>query len=444
MVIFTVDDEKSMHITYDTILRMNGYQEIYSFVDPEKALKASAELKPSVILLDLMMGPFRGQDFIQPFVNQSPGVKVIIVSALDTIETAMECIRLGAVDYLVKPLQQERLLELLANIHQVKSDDKPKKVISETDRGMVYESKVMQNVMSQTEILAKTKLPILVTGETGTGKELMVNSIHELSGRSGELVKVNVAGFDEIMFSDSLFGHHKGAFTGAVQERKGLIQKAEEGTIFLDEIGDLDMRSQIKLLRLLQEGEYYPVGSDEVKKTNARFVMATHVNLAKKVEQGTFRQDLYYRLVSHRVHLPALRERREDIPVLAQSLLVRICKELNVPPRAIPDDLIESWKNDAFAGNIRELEGRVRQGVLFDFSNENQVEASHVNTNPISAGVPSLIREDESFLTLKEMTERLIDEAMSRAGGKQTEAAKLLGITQQALSSRLKKRSQAD
>lgn len=437
--IMMIDDESTMLMTYDTVLRMQRYENIFGFTDPKKALEAAITIKPKVIVLDLMMGVHRGQDFIQPLLKASSESKVIIVSALDTIEVAVDCIRLGATDYLVKPLDQTRFTELVSTL--VKPDLVDKTISGSEIKGeseMVFHSTIMKHVVTQSEVLARTNLPLLVTGETGTGKELMVNHLHELSQRKGNFVKVNVAGFDEIMFSDSLFGHQKGAFTGALQEREGLIQKAENGTIFLDEIGDLDLRSQIKLLRLLQEGEYYPVGSDELKKTSARFVLATHADLAKKVQEGTFRQDLYFRLVSHRIHLPALRERPEDISVIAKYLVKKVSEELEQPIKVIPDHILETWETEPFSGNIRELEGRIRHGVLFGFEKQQTSDFSVKSESP--AFKKQYDDDQERFLTIREATEVLIDKALEKSKGKQVEAAKLLGITQQALSARLKKR----
>ncbi len=180
-------------------------------------------------------------------------------------------------------------------------------------------NKAMRSMFQYVEVIASTRQPIMITGETGVGKELIARAIHQLSGCDGNYVAINVAGLDDNMFSDSLFGHRKGAFTGADQPREGLIEKASKGTLFLDEIGDLNEASQIKLLRLLQEQEYYPVGSDLLKKSDARIVLATNRDLQKMIKDGTFRNDLYYRLFAHRVHVPPLRDRSDDIPVLARS-----------------------------------------------------------------------------------------------------------------------------
>lgn len=427
--VLLIDDEPTMLMTYDTVFRMKGIRNIGTCLDPMIGLEKVKSMQPDVILLDLMMGPYRGEDFIETFLSIVPKAKIIIVSALDTIETAVKCIRLGALDYMVKPLDKERLFKIIeGDMKASEKDHVP------GDSNLWHHSAVMANVLNQVSLLAATPYPILVTGETGTGKELVAKDIHTKSGRTGELVCLNVAGLDENMFSDTLFGHRKGAFTGADQAREGMLVKAEGGTLFLDEIGDLDSRSQVKLLRLLQEEEFYPVGSDQLQKSNTRFVMATHVDLPQKVKDGTFREDLYYRLSSQWVQLPPLRERPGEVPYLAELFNDKICKELRRATMMLPDHLMLAWQSEIFPGNVRELEGRVRQYIL--------TGKDIIPSMGIRESITAVEIDDESgeLLTLKEMTDKLIDEAMERADGKQTEAAKLLGISQQALSARLKKR----
>jgi DNA-binding NtrC family response regulator len=423
--ILLIDDEGTMLMTYDTTLRMKGFKNITGCLDPVLGLEKAKALKPEIIFLDLMMGNYRGEDFIEALLEASPGTRLVIVSALDTVESAVKCIQKGASDYLVKPLNPARMIEIAQQYIT--------KINIKSSKDLTYSSKVMENVMTQVSNLAPTPYPILITGETGTGKELIAKAIHRKSEAKGEWIALNVAGLDENVFSDTLFGHCKGAFTGAVQARQGQIAKAAKGTLFLDEIGDLDSRSQLKLLRLLQEGEYHPVGSDDVHHSQARVIMATHVNLVEKVKNGDFRQDLYYRLCSQWVHIPPLRERKEDLPVLAQHLNQKICGELKRECQLLPESALQRWMKMEFPGNIRELEGRVRQIIL---TGRDQLP-SEIQEEPTAISVDRINGE---LLSLKDMTDRLIDEALERSGGKQIDAAKMLGISQQALSARLKKR----
>lgn len=286
-------------------------------------------------------------------------------------------------------------------------------------------------------------------GETGVGKELAAETIHKVSGRSGRFVPVNVAGLDENMFSDTLFGHKRGAFTGAITDRKGLVESASEGTLFLDEIGDLPMGSQVKLLRLLQQKEYYPLGADRTSKSNARILTATNQNLEKAVKEGRFRSDLYYRLRTHSIHLSPLRDRKEDIPLLLRHFVKKYCDENNRSNPYVPTELDVLLRNYHFPGNIREFESMVTNAMThsngttlslqtfkeYIFSEPEAIEETgkqdiRGNKRKVSFG--------ETLPTLKEVSWLLIQEAMHRADNNQSIAAQMLGISQQALSKRLR------
>ena len=228
---------------------------------------------------------------------------------------------------------------------------------------MVTGNKKMRAIFQYVEVVAGTRQPIMITGETGVGKELVARAIHQLSGRKGDYVALNVAGLDDMMFSDTLFGHKKGAFTGADQAREGFIARAAGGTLFLDEIGDLNESSQIKLLRLLQEHEYYPVGSDIVSKSDARIVLATNRDLQKMIAAGKFRNDLYYRLCAHQIHIPPLRERLDDIPQLLDHFLATSAAMVNKKKPTPPPELAVLLSIYQFPGNMRELEALVFDAV---------------------------------------------------------------------------------
>jgi transcriptional regulator with PAS, ATPase and Fis domain len=293
----------------------------------------------------------------------------------------------------------------------------------------------------------------LITGETGTGKELIAERIHRLSNLSGEYVTVNVAGLDDTLFSDVLFGHKKGAFTGADTHREGLLEKAEGGTIFLDEIGDLSMASQVKLLRLLQEREYYPLGSDNKKRTNARFVVATSREVRSMMADGSFRKDLYYRLQAHQIHLPALRERKGDIPMLLEAFAASAAKDCGKDTPKFPSSIVKILMDYSFAGNIRELEAMVFNAVsTHDLSHEFLQPESFLRDIQLASGEvfelkqyeePSVLPwiDTESELpTIDECVDQLIELTLERCGHNQTATAKALGITRQGLLARLKRK----
>ncbi|MCF6180375.1 MAG: sigma 54-interacting transcriptional regulator, partial [Geopsychrobacter sp.] len=294
------------------------------------------------------------------------------------------------------------------------------------------------------ESIASSRHPLLILGESGVGKELIAQVVHRLAGSSGPLVSVNVAGLDDNIFSDTLFGHKKGAFTGADHERRGMIEKAAGGTLFLDEIGDLSQASQVKLLRLLQEGEFYPLGSDQPRQAEARVICATHRDLDVAASSGTFRRDLYYRLHAHQVKIPPLRQRKEDIPLLLHHFLELAASEAAKPVPTPPPELSALLGSYSFPGNVRELltmvqdaVSRHRGGVLSMISFMDRIGLGREQM--IIPAVNPFVELSE-LPTLGDATELLVDAALLRAEGNQSLAARLLGISQPALSKRLKLR----
>jgi DNA-binding NtrC family response regulator len=293
-------------------------------------------------------------------------------------------------------------------------------------------------------------MPVLVVGETGSGKELFASALHKASGRNGLLVTVNAAGLDDTLFSDTLFGHDRGAFTGAEKKREGLVAKAAGGTLFLDEIGDLRIETQVKLLRLIEERTYYPVGSDALQRTDARIVTATSVDLSAAVAKGMFRRDLFYRLKSHTIRIPPLRDRKPDLQPLVNHFLAQAAAETGKAVPTPPPQLYQLLGNYAFPGNVREL-----RGMVFDAVSRHQggvlsldVFKEHLGIDPSSGGIDDrlagassdageLIRFGEPLPKLKAAEEALVSEAMKRCENNQSQAARLLGITPSALNKRL-------
>ena len=297
--------------------------------------------------------------------------------------------------------------------------------------------------------IAITSEPVLITGETGVGKELIAKAIHEQSGLKGRLVPVNTAGLDDTMFSDTLFGHRKGAYTGADKTRPGLIERAEGGTLFLDEVGDLTPSSQVKLLRLLQEGEYMPLGQDEIKHTNVRIITVTNQDLWHLQKSGRFRKDLNFRLRTHHINVPPLRDRLGDLALLVDYFLDKAASALNKKKPTVPKELIPLLQTYSFPGNIRELQAmlfdavsRHTNRVLSLSSLKRHIFERHKDMGPeeqTEQQESAYLRFPKELPTIKEATRLLVAEAMKRGGGNQSLAAKMLGITQQALSKRLKK-----
>jgi DNA-binding NtrC family response regulator len=375
----------------------------------------------------------------------------------------VECMKSGAFDYLVKPVDDVRLLACVRRAMSLSEARHENKVLKDyllTDKLEHPEAfseiltcdKAMRAVFQYIEAVAGTLLPVLITGETGVGKELIARAVHRLSGRPGEFLPVNVAGVDDLFFSDTLFGHKKGAFTGADRDRRGLIEQASGGTLFLDEIGDLHLESQVKLLRLLEERKYYPVGSDMPKPADVRIVVATHRDIESLQNQELFRRDLFYRLRTHHVHLPPLRERKGDIPLLAEHFLEQASKTLGKKKVTPPRELFTLLSAYHFPGNIRELEGMIfdavsqhKSGVLSLESFKEKIHFIQKGEQAPSGRGPECFPETAEMIfperlpTIKEIEWRLIAETMKRAGGNQTIAARMLGLSRRALNNRLRR-----
>jgi len=316
---------------------------------------------------------------------------------------------------------------------------------------IITKSKKMRAIFQYIEAVAKSQKPVFITGETGVGKELVARSVHMASGLKGEYIAVNVAGLDDTMFSDTLFGHKKGAFTGADKDREGLIVRASGGTLLLDEIGDLSKSSQVKLLRLLEERIYYPLGSDTPEKSNARIIACSNQDIQDQIEKGTFRNDLYYRLCAHHIHIPPLRERLQDIPLLLNHFIEESSSTMEKKPPVLSPELVTLLSNYHFPGNVRELQAMVHDAVAQHKSGKLSLDSfkgfikdrhphPEIETPSSDENASSLKKIFGHFPTLKEMEDHIIAEALKCCDDNQGSAATLLGITRQALNQRLKKK----
>lgn len=456
---FIVDDEEQFLLSVSVALSSNGITNVKECQDSRKVLEMLDKERFSVMLLDIYMPHKSGIDLLPTIVQEYPSMPVIMVTAVNDVEVAVECMKEGAFDYLVKPVDETRLITTIKRAIKFREVHEENVVLKEyllTDKldhpehfgHIVTRNNTMRSIFQYIEAIGTTSLPVMVTGETGVGKELVAKAIHFVSGRKGKFVALNVAGVDDTLFSDTLFGHRKGGFTGADRDREGLIEQASAGTLFLDEIGVLSLESQVKLLRLLQEGKYYPIGSDSAKQTDARIVIATNSDIRAMQNQGKFRKDLYYRLQAHHVHVPPLRERDEDIELLVDHFLTKAARALNKKRPTPPRELYSLLRNYPFPGNIRELEGLVfdavsrhKSGIL---SMESFKEKTLVNGYEESPGFDGDDRPENMEMqfptqlpTLKAMEKLLVDEALRRADGNQTLAARFLGLTRRALNNRL-------
>lgn len=453
-LVLVVDDEPQILYGVEVMLRRAGIDNVRTMSDSRQVIPSLVEQVPDLMIIDLQMPYVSGQELLAEMGANHPQVPVIVVTAANEVDTAVACMKAGAFDYLVKPIETGRLsgsvrkaLEMAALKREITSLREG--FLGDGTRCDVFaeiptRSSAMQAMFRYLLAVAPTDQPILITGETGVGKELVARGIHSSSGRSGRYVTVNVAGLDDQMFSDTLFGHRKGAFTGADQHRPGLIAEAAGGTVFLDEIGDLSPSSQVKLLRLLQQGEYHPLGSDTPHYSQARVVAATNHDLKGDIQTGTFRKDLYYRLCAHQVRIPPLRERRDDIPLLLEIFLEEAATTFGKPVPTYPRELLLYLSLYHFPGNVRQLKAMVFDAMarhpggtlaMVPFRAAMEDEADVAADTSMAEGVPFLLAE--RFPTLLEAEQYLMAEALERAGGNQGVAASLLGISRQALNKRL-------
>jgi len=462
-----VDDEPQLLRSASIVLRSAGLSEVIAVADGRMVMSAMAEREVAAVVLDLAMPHVSGQELLEQLVSNHPDVPVIVMTATNDVETAVQCMRAGAVDYLVKPVEPSRLVSSVRRAIEVRALQAEllslkERLLTDTPHhpeafaAVVTQSPSLLAIFRYVEAIASSPQPVLITGETGTGKELMAGALHRLSGRPGELVAVNVAGLDDTMFSDTLFGHTRGAFTSADRTRDGLIASAGGGTIFLDEIGDLAIASQVKLLRLLQDGSFYPLGADRPRQSRARVVVATNTDVVEAVAAGRFRKDLYYRLRTHHVHLPPLRRRSGDVPLLVEHFVEKAARQLGKDVPAVPLALHQLLRTYSFPGNVRELEAFVFDAV----ARHQGVTLSLASFKEAIAGKPelTLVAEEadgagdtapagafaDRLPTLREAEDRLIAEALRRADGNQGVAAGLLGLSRQALNKRLSRRRETD
>ncbi|MBF0341436.1 MAG: sigma-54-dependent Fis family transcriptional regulator [Magnetococcales bacterium] len=461
LVLF-VDDEADELVATRYLLEAHGISPVATLQDPRQAMAFIAATPPAMIILDLIMPHLPGTQLLARLVREHPALPVVVMTASQDVETAIACMKEGAFDYLVKPVEESRLISAVRHALEVCSLRRHVGVLRNTllnqklkhpeaFASILTRHGKMISVFQYIEAIAESPEPALITGETGVGKEMIAGAIHRLSQRSGKLVTVNVAGLDDTLFSDTLFGHMKGAFSGAEKDREGLIVQANEGTLFLDEIGDLTAGSQVKLLRLLQDGTYYPLGSDVPRMSRARIIAATNRNLQQMMNKGTFRQDLFFRLSSHPLEIPPLRKRADDLPMLIDYFLQEAATTMDKPGLKVPAELYTLLSVYHFPGNVRELRAlifnavaRHRFGPVISMESFKEV----IQTQRTNQENPEEPEQHDRFLeipgrfpTLKDAEGYLIREALRRAGNNQGIAATLLGISRQTLNYRLSGRS---
>ncbi len=456
--VLLVDDEEQVLSSASKVLKSTGINNLLLCHDSREVMTLLAKTEVEAILLDISMPHITGDVLLEHIRETYPQIPVIIVTASDDIEIAVRCMKAGAFDYMIKAVEPSRLISGLRRAIELRqlsrrySDLRERMLADKIRQPEAFTKIISQNRKMQAnfvfvEAIAPSAETVLITGETGTGKELFAEAVHTISERKGPLVRINAAGLDDTIFADTIFGHTRGAYTGANESRKGLAQQAEGGTLFLDEIGDLSPASQIKLLRLIETHEYYPLGSDLARTTTARFVLATQRNIKELVGTGAFRNDLYYRLQTHEIRIPPLRKRKDDLPLLLGHFLNEASRELSRKKLAVPPELLTLLETYDFPGNVRELRSMIFNAVTRQkekmLSLKPFREAMSRDSIDLSEGSErGSIDFPERLPTIKDMTENLIEEALLRAKNNQAIAAGLLGITPQALSKRLSRKQE--
>ncbi len=427
--IIIIEDDDLQRKLLKEILSAEGYQ-VFASPTAEGGLKIISQENPDIVITDVRLPGMNGIKLLERVKREFPETEVIITTAFSNVEDAVYSLKHGAFHYLVKPYQPEALLNLVEKACEL---SKLRKVRT-TPEGVIFASRQMEEILKMAENYAKVDAPILILGESGVGKEVIASFIHKKSGRKGKFVPINCAAIPEELFESELFGHEKGAFTGAETRRKGLIEEADGGTIFLDEVGELPLQVQAKLLRFLQEGEIKSVGSNEIKKVDARVIAATNRDLEEEVKNRKFREDLFYRLNVLTLHIPPLRERREDIIPLTGYFLKKYSekygKEVSITPEAL-----EKLQQLPFPGNVRELENLIHKLVIsvpgkIDREDIPDSENRAIFPLDFTKPLPEQIAEYEK---------RMIEEALKRTGYVQTKAAELLGIDEKSLRYKRKK-----
>lgn len=459
--VMLVDDEEPLLRSYQLSLSGQGLNNLFCCKSGKEALEHLKHHKISVLCIDLLMPEIHGEELLQTVSSLYPEIPVIVVTATAEIDTAVRCIKHGAFDYIVKPVDITRLvssINLALKFTELKTENETlRSHLSscelknpEAFASILTRNRYMLSLFKYAEAIAESKNPVLITGETGVGKELFAQSIHSLSRRKGKFCVVNIAGLDDTLFSDSLFGHKKGAFTGADADRSGLVETAEGGSLFFDEIGDLSPQSQIKLLRLIQENQYYPLGSDMPKTADVRIIAATNHDVASLQDGNKFRRDLFYRLYIHHVAVPPLRERKDDIPLLVENFVQQSARELAKKAPSITPELKRRLARHNFPGNIRELQSLISDAVSLNTEDHLSPDCFRIFSSPTAdtdisienngrEHLMEIVSSLETLPDLDEFQEIFIEETLKRTDFNKSLAANALGITRQTLHKWLKK-----
>ena len=444
-MILIIDDDSSIRTSLSFMLKRAKY-DVQAVASPKEAMAVVRSVAPELILMDMNFSLTTSGDEGITLLKQvkifRPEVPVILMTAWGSIDLAVKGMQSGAFDFITKPWNNAVLMQRIETALQLNGQKKEEEETSskenEFDRShIIGKSKALMDVLDTIKRIAQTNASVLITGESGTGKELIAEAVHRNSPRAKKpFVKVNLGGISQSLFESEMFGHKKGAFTDASSDRVGRFELADKGTIFLDEIGELDLSCQVKLLRVLQEQTFEVLGDSRPRKVDIRIVSATNADLPKMVQERTFREDLFYRINLITVHLPALRERREDIPLLVRHFADQQCQTNRLPKVDFTPEAMEYLKKLPYPGNIRELKNLVERTLLV--SGKETLDAEDFRAQNIQSANLSSVQNMEG-LTLEEMERQRILQALEQYGNNMTQVATALGVSRPSLYRRLEK-----
>lgn len=437
-MILIVDDDNAIRLSLGLLLKRAGYEVDYA-CNPDEALSKTRSLRYQLIFMDmnysLSTTGEEGIELLRKTKIFQPDTPVILITAWGSIELAVEGMRAGAYDFITKPWNNHVILQRVKTALSLNSAEEAELCAGTFDRcGIIGNNSKLRELLSTVERIAPTDAPVLILGENGTGKEMIANAIHANSRRrENAFVMVNLGGISQSLFESEMFGHSKGAFTGAVAARKGRFEMADKGTIFLDEIGDLDMSCQVKMLRVLQQHTFEPLGESKPRKVDIRVICATNADIGNMVSERRFREDLYYRINLITLHLPALRERRDDIPLLVRHFMVDSSGKMGLDVPEVSSEAMEFLTRLPYPGNIRQLKNIVERAVLTSGAMIGKDAFAYLegeSQDPIPMKPSG---------TLDDMERVAIVDALEKSEGNMTQASRILGITRQTLYRRMEK-----
>lgn len=442
--ILLVDDEKAIRETLKIILEDAGYR-IFTASDGFEALEIIGDNLIDILITDLKMPKMNGIELMERVLSIDPSIETIFISAYADIKSAIKAIKLGAIDYLEKSFTNEELISTIKktvkriNIKRENSNLKNKLLSDEFETmGVIGTEENMQKLFYVVNRIAPSKANVLLTGESGVGKDEFAKLIHKKSlQKDHNFIALNCGAIPPNLIESELFGHEKGSFTGAYQQKKGKFELAHGGTLFLDEIGDLPLEMQVKFLRVLQERQFYRIGSENSINVDVRIIAATNKDLMDEIEKGNFREDLYYRLNVVNIHIPPLRERKEDIPLLAEKFLLEFSEIYNKKIKYLDFEAMEMLMNYFWRGNIRELRNVIERSVLVCNDKEEILLKTHLPIE-ISGISNSVNDEDKKNMTLSQYEKIIIKNTLKKYEGNKTQTAKALGIRRQTLYNKIK------